>query len=203
MALATYQQLQDRIKRMLWDRDDLHGDIPDFIAMAEADFNSKIRVRAMEASDTITLTDGAGSLPSDYLAWRRVYANASPVVRLDPIEPSWAIENFPDTAAGTPLYFYISGSSIYTKPVSSSDLIMVYYQKIPALADNQGGNWLLTRAPNLYLYASLLHAAPMLDDDSRLQTWSRLRDEAASMLEESDATERYSRSYMRISGCTP
>jgi len=203
MALATYNQLQDSIKRWLWGRDDLSGDIPDFIAMFEADANSELRVREMEASATITLTDGAGSLPTDYLAFRRVYANSSPVTALENVDPDWAILHYPETAATNPKYFYIAGSSIYTKPVCSSTLAMLYYQKIPALASNTTGNWLLTRAPNLYLYGSLMHAAPMLYDDPRAVTWKTLRDEGFATLKHSDATARFGRVAARVRGSTP
>lgn len=203
MALVNYSQLQDSMKRWLWGRDDLSGDIPDFIAMFESDANSQLRVREMETTATITLTSGAGTLPTDYLAWRRVYANANSVIELQSAEPGWAISELPSTAAGTPAYFYISGTSIYTKPVSSSDLIMLYYQKIPALVSNTSGNWLLTRAPNLYLYGSLMHAAPMLDDDPRALTWKTLRDEGFATLMQSDDSARHARGTARIRGFTP
>jgi hypothetical protein len=203
MALANYAQLQDSMKRWLWDRDDLSGDIPDFIAMFESDANSQLRVREMEATATITLTSGAGTIPTDFLAPRRVYANASPIIDLQPADPAWAIEKYPYTSTDDPAFFYISGSSIYTKPVCSSDLIMLYYQNIPALASNTSGNWLLTRAPNLYLYGSLMHAAPMLDDDPRALTWKTLRDEGFGTLMQSDITSRYSRVAARVRGYTP
>jgi hypothetical protein len=203
MALATYAQLQDSIKRWLWGRDDLSGDIPDFIAMFEADANSELRLREMEATATITLTSGSGALPTDYLAWRRVYANSSPVTVLDFLESNYGIDAYPSTAASSPVGFMIIGANVVTKPVISSTLDFSYYQKIPALASNTSGNWLLTRAPNLYLYGSLMHAAPMLDDDSRAATWKALRDEAAAGLRQSDSTARYAHVAARVRGPTP
>lgn len=203
MALANYAQLQDSLKRWLWNRDDLSGDIPDFIAMFESDANSQLRVREMETTATVTLTAGSGSLPSDYLAWRRVAANSSPVRVLEYFEPNYAIDAYPDTAASDPIGFTIIGSNIVTKPVCSSSLDLLYYAKIPALASNTSGNWLLTRAPNLYLYGSLMHAAPMLDDDPRAATWKALRDEGVALLEKSDKMGRYARTAARVRGMTP
>jgi hypothetical protein len=203
MALSTYAQLQESITGWLWDRSDLSGRIPDFIAMFEADANHELRVRQMEETATITLTDGAGTLPTDYLAYRRVYANSSPVKQLQAVEPGWAIDKYTDTSASDPFYFYISGTQIFTKPVCSSTLDLLYYQKIPALATNTSGNWLLSAAPGAYLYGALMHAAPFLDDDTRIQTWGTLRNEAIALLVQSNITAQYGNAAARIKGATP
>jgi hypothetical protein len=47
---------------------------------------------------------------------------------------------------------------------------MVYRASIPSLAAN-AGNWLLTLAPDLYLYGTLLESAPYIKEDGRIQTW--------------------------------
>jgi hypothetical protein len=201
-VLTTYAEVQEGVARYL-QRDDLVGHIPDFIVMAEARFNSILRVSQMETSATITISSGSGSLPTDYLAWRRVYANSSPVIELEAIDPGLAIHQFPDTSAGTPAFFYVAGSSIYTKPVSSSNLIMQYYQKIPALASNTTGNWVTSRSPQLYLYAACLEAAPMIDDDQRITTWGLLLERSINELHQSDTTGRYAKVATRVRGETP
>jgi hypothetical protein len=185
MALTTYTEIQEGIQRIL-QRDDLNGHIPDFIILGEARLNSILRVREMMTSATITLTAGTGSLPTDYLEHTRVYANSSPVISLEQVDPDWAIEKYPDTAATTGEYFYILGSSIFTKPVCSSTLAMLYYQKIPALASNLSGNWITSRSPGLYLYSACLEAAPFIDDDARLVTWGKMLEIAIDGLHQSD-----------------
>jgi hypothetical protein len=200
--LTTYVEIQEAVARIL-QRDDLAGHIPDFILMAEARLNNILRVSQMETSATITLTTGSGSVPTDYLQWRRVYANSDPVTLLEPMEPGEAIAKYPDTTATDPKFFYISGGTIYTKPVCSSTLAMIYYQKIPALVSNGAGNWITSRAPQIYLYATCLEAAPFIDDDARIGIWGAMLDKAVSELQASDTTGRYSRSTARIKGPTP
>jgi hypothetical protein len=64
---------------------------------------------------------------------------------------------------------------------------LTYYAKIPALSDAATTNWLLGVAPDVYLYGSLMEAAPYLDDDARVQTWGGLLEQAMSAIEiESD-----------------
>jgi hypothetical protein len=199
VALTTYSDIQEAISRTL-QRDDLAGQIPDFILYAEARLNNILRVAQMQASATITLTAGTGSLPTDYLSWIRVYSNSSPVYDLQNVDPAWAIEKYPDTASGTPAYFYIAGSSIFTKPVSSSNVIMLYNQKIPALASNISGNWITSRDPRLYLYAACLEAAPHIDDDARITTWGKMLEIAVNELHQSDTGHRWGRVASRIRG---
>ena len=185
MALTTYADIQEAVARTL-QRDDLAGHIPDFILMAESRLNSLIRVREMMTSATITLTAGTGSLPTDYLEHTRVYANSSPIRTLEEVDHDWALTKYPDTASGTALYYYILGTAIFTKPVSSSNVIMAYYQKIPALAANLTGNWITSRSPQLYIYAAALEAAPFIDDDDRAAMWGNLLEKGIAELHRSD-----------------
>ena len=71
MTLSTYQDLQSSIAAWLM-RDDLTGVIPDFIALAEADMNQRLRLRGMLVRATTTIS-GAGyeTLPDDFLGLRR------------------------------------------------------------------------------------------------------------------------------------
>jgi hypothetical protein len=49
----------------------------------------------------------------------------------------------------------------------------VYYKALPALSANST-NWLLTAHPDVYLYGSLMQAAPYLKNDERLAVWGSL-----------------------------
>ena len=54
MALTTFSGLKSSIADWL-NRSDLTTQIADFIALTEADFNAKLRIRQMEQIDTITI----------------------------------------------------------------------------------------------------------------------------------------------------
>lgn len=203
MALSAYDQIQQSIRRYCWDRDDLSGMIPDFITLCEARLNNYLRVSQMEASTTITLTNGVGSLPADYLAWRSVLTTDSPVRRLEWAEPNWAEAEYAPLVSGLSDYFAIYGTTIKTYPLSQANLTFGYYQKIPPLVSNMTGNWITARHPGLYIYGALVEAAPFLDDDDRVSTWGQMYNDAVSKLQNSDITGRYARSSMRISGATP
>jgi hypothetical protein len=51
---------------------------------------------------------------------------------------------------------------------------LYYISELPALSDSNTSNWLLEHYPDAYLYGSLIHSAPYLKDDARLQVWAAL-----------------------------
>ena len=70
MALATYANLKTSIANWL-NRSDLTTEIAeDFIVLTEADFNSKLRVRKMISSTSITIDSETESIPTDFLQVR-------------------------------------------------------------------------------------------------------------------------------------
>ena len=78
--------------------------------------------------------------------------------------------------AGKPAYYAITQGEIelYPTPDTDYDLEMYYYTVIPALSASQTTNNILQHFPDAYLYGSLVHSAPFLGDDARLQVWSAL-----------------------------
>ena len=73
MALTNYTELKASLANWL-NRSDLTTEIADdFIKLAEADFNSKLRVRAMIAQVNITVDAETEALPTDFLQIRNFY----------------------------------------------------------------------------------------------------------------------------------
>ena len=73
MALTNYTELKASLANWL-NRSDLTTEIADdFIKLAEADFNSKLRVRAMIAQVSITVNAETVALPTDFLQIRDFY----------------------------------------------------------------------------------------------------------------------------------
>lgn len=171
--------------------DDFEAAIPTMIELAEVRLNAALRVSAMEAAATVTLTDGVGTLPADFMEMRQA-RNSGCVLELD--APS------PDLVAGR---YSITGDAITVGAPSPASITISYYAQIPALSDSNTTNWLLAKAPNAYLYAALIEAAPFMMDDSRLATWTSMYERAVSDLRRRDAGYRYAGSRMRVRGPTP
>ena len=72
-------------------------------------------------------------------------------------------------------YSLMNGAiEIIPEPSDDIDIEMIYYAKITALSNVNTTNWLLTKAPDVYLYGALTHAAPFLMDDQRIPVFAQI-----------------------------
>lgn len=179
MALTNYTDLLSAVAGWLA-RDDLTSRIPDFVTLAEAKFNRMLLHPRMETRSTITVDTNLASpefldLPSDFQTMRSVRLSGvvgKPrlgfMVQTQMDDYRYSIDNVSDQ----PAYFSITGDQIELAPTPNEDydVQVIYRRNIPALASNST-NWLLTLAPDLYLYASLLEAAPYMQNDERIAVW--------------------------------
>lgn len=180
MALSNYVELQASVASYLA-RDDLTSVIPDFIKLAEAKFNRTLMHPQMETRTTLTVNTLAASpefltLPTDFQTLR--YARLSGVTGKPRLQfmSATQIDDYryaTDNVAGQPVYFTIGNDQMELAPTPNQnyDVEIVYRQNIPALASNST-NWLLTLAPDLYLYGSLLEASPYIQNDERVSLWA-------------------------------
>ena len=124
MAITTYAELQTSMES--WLGHTLYTDqLPDFITVFEAAANRRLRTRYQETTATITTSSGAGSLPSDYLAWRRVTWQGSTRVELEWIEPDYLQMSYPTDSQGVPQAFTIEGSTLYARPIDDTASITI------------------------------------------------------------------------------
>jgi hypothetical protein len=204
MALSTYDDLKLAAANWL-NREDLVGVIPDFIGLAEARMNDRLRVAPMEITASTFLAGGSVALPLDFLEPRHLFSNAEGgyATALTPLSPSQAGDAYPTGAAGVPTHYTITGDTLTTFPNGGEGKVtMTYYAKLPPLAA-YGTNWLLTRNPNIYLYGTLVEASPYLGDDGRVETWASLFAAACDALQAADQRARYASSVCRVKGETP
>ena len=178
MALNNYTALQASVADWL-NRADLTAQIPDFILLAETQLNRQLRTRDMLARQYTSATSQYLALPSDYAGIKSIQLNTSPVTRLDYAPPESMADRLNTHSIGKPQIYTIVNNQIELAPAPDAtyELEIVYWQRLPALASNST-NWLLTKHPDVYLYGSLLQAAPYLRDDDRIQVWQGLQQAA-------------------------
>ena len=175
MAITTYAELQTAVGDWL-NRADLDQKIPDFIRLAESTLNDVLRSADMVTSATAAITNGRATLPSDAL--EIVYAQVAstedePLEQIAPQQLTM-LRRTRTRDAANPRFFAIVGRQLVVTPSPSGSvsLDLDYYQRLPALTSSNTTNWLLTDAPHVYLYTSLLHATPFLMDDARYQVFN-------------------------------
>jgi len=173
MALANYSDLQSALADWLA-RTDLTDRIPDFITLAEATLNKVLRDTRMIGSASLSLTTSAYEVaaPTDMLEPVIMFNATDPtkVVEQISVEQLVMIRRHRLKVASHPKFFAIVGRNIEIAPVADQSYTYTfrYYQSIPDLASNST-NWVMTYNPDLYLYTALMHAAPFLNDQQRMQ----------------------------------
>jgi hypothetical protein len=172
-TITNYSTLQTTVADYL-NRQDLSAYIPTFIQLAEADMNTRLRTREMIVRATTTNDDEFVRLPLDFLESINLQLTdgQSPLrfVTLDEAD----IINKRQTYNAPTFYSLMNGAIELVPPPATGDDVeieMVYYGKIPALSDSNTSNWLLLKAPDVYLYGALVHAAPFLMDDQRISVF--------------------------------
>lgn len=170
MALANYTDLKASAATWLH-RSDLTTMIPDFIALAEAQFQRVVRNRNMEQRATASATQYM-ALPDDYIEMRRLALQTTPVQVLKLLSQEEANSLY-SLSTGQPRGYVMIANQIQLAPSPDTTYTVEidYFKKIPVLSSTNSTNWLLTAYPDLYLVGTLLMAAVHIQDDPRVPMW--------------------------------
>jgi hypothetical protein len=166
------------------DRDDLETKADTFIVLTEARLNRLLEDPDMEVSTTLT-GDGA-SLPVDFGSMVSIgTSDGYPLAQMGNEEYA-AIRPI----SGISRYYTIRAGKIYYVP-GSANPTLIYRRKIPALTSSNTTNWLLDRAPDVYLYGCLVQAFGWDMDDDRVAGWKGMFDEAINELRTDGARRKW------------
>lgn len=172
-TITNYTTLVSTVADYL-NRQDLSAQIPTFIQLAESDLNTRLRCREMIVRATTTNDDEYVRLPLDFLEGINVQivGGQSPLryITLDEADIVNARQGY-----NAPTFYSLMNGAIELVPPPATgvdvEIEMVYYGKITALSEANQTNWLLLKAPDVYLYGALVHAAPFLMDDQRISVF--------------------------------
>jgi len=196
MSFENYAALQAEIVDYL-EQDDVTTKIPSFIRLAESRFERELSVHWMEAAATGFIDTQAVNLPVDFLEMVALFVSSTtPATRPQYYPPHRLFSLSTSSLSGTPRIYTILGTQMYFAPDPTGVVLgtypytIHYRQQIPKLTVNNPTNWLLTLAPDLYLYGALLEAQPFLDDDERLLVWTSMYERSKDSMVSLDARAR-------------
>lgn len=195
MPLSTYADLQSAIADFL-NRDDLAATIPTFIALAEAQLQRDVRHWRMENRAQATIDDRYTPLPEDWVETLSLTIDTTDgqcALRLGSLLNA-------SNVAGRPTQYAHTRGEIEVNPTPDGSYTgeLHYIARIPALSDGNTSNWLLSEAPDAYLYGALQQAAPYLVEDQRIAVWAGLYQAAVSGLNAAGEKARHSGSGLRL-----
>lgn len=165
--ITDYASLVDAITDQLDDAG-LADSAPLFIQLAEAMFNR--RLHTLDCEGTATATAAAQvALPADFKGLRTVWLDDyGPLAQLGPDDFQQLYRE--DTSTGVPVHYSLFSGTLNLGPLPDAayTINLTYLRTLTALSDSSTSNWLLEQHPDLYLYASLLHAEFRGWNDDRL-----------------------------------
>ena len=90
-------------------------------------------------------------------------------------------------------------------PDDDYEIEMVYRKTVPALTSSAATNWLLTFAPDLYLYGTLREAAIFMQEDERITLWAQGHASAMDAINRLGVAASFNASpvAVRVNGFTP
>ncbi len=138
-------------------------------------------------------------LPSNYLAVRTgAYYDGNPINPLEYISPEQATIGFNQQWPSQSNFFSIEGDAIWFVPAPDAayNFVFPYYQKFGALSS--ATNWVMTNAPNVYLYGTLLEASIFMADWDNARTYHGLFLSACNGLQSQNSRDRHSGSTLTI-----
>lgn len=176
--ITDYSTLQTEIENVL-NRDDLTSDVPRFIQSFEDWARHDERLWRLSDRSTVTISGDGLALPSDFVKLESWYHDTETYEGPITIVPADEIARLKAShgRTGVPQFAAITRRRVRFAPVPGSgdsyNTKMTYWRRLKRLSDTETTNYLLDEMSSIYLYGSLLEAAPFLDEDERIPTWER------------------------------
>lgn len=204
MALDTYANLTTALSS--WDERSFSTDETDeFILLAEAKANRKLaRDFRRQSSSTIgTDSSGYGALPTGFLGLVSIKRdlNGSRPLR----QVAWdAIDTLnPNGDVDDAVYYAISGTEFRVAPVCEDDFVLTFDKKVTALSVSNTSNWLLSLAPDYYLFACQSAAAAKFEAYEKASMLQAQADAIIDELVSQSNVAQWGNAELVLSGVTP
>ena len=194
MALNNYSNLQTSIANFLA-RDDLTTEIVDFVALTEADFNRRLRIRAMENSSSFTIDSETETLPTGFLQARSFVIPTNPKTALQFMTPFHQAETQGSSETGKPRAYSIEGTNFRFSPTPDATYTatLVFYKAFDSLSSSVATNHILTNHPDVYLYGALYFASTFIRgmDPQTVGQFKTQYESALQQVEMADEKDKY------------
>ena len=181
--IETYADLLGEIVDHLAS-EEVSSKAPLFVQFAEARFNRKLDALPQEvrAEHLVTAGDKFITVPAFFSGVRRLTlrtADREPI--LGYLTPNALGAKYDDLVPGEPRDYTLEGPQLVLGPIPDAEytLLALYTRDVRplTLSEENDVNWLLLRAPDLYLYQSLVAAEGFLKNETSIILWKQLADE--------------------------
>lgn len=176
LAFDDYTDLVDAISDWM-DRTDLTGSAQQMIALAEARMRRRFTPLLLETSTSVTTTNGAVAVPSDFSIISRVMYDGRTL-------PDYSVSTGPVIPESSePWAYSLEAGTIRLWPSCDVTLTILYQPKIPQLSETNPTNFILSNFPDAYFFGAMMFAEGYVANDPRASLFKTLWDEAIGEVE--------------------
>lgn len=183
MTLAQYSDINTVIND--WEeRSYTTAETDDFILFAEALANRKLASDYRRRASATVNTDasGVGTIPTGFVGLTSITRNVVGSVPLKQVTYAAYVARNPDQISDdAEVFALLSATEFVVNPVTDDDFLVKYSNLVPALTGSNTTNWLLTLAPDFYLFACQAASAAKM---KAYQEAALLEAKAMSILDE-------------------
>ncbi len=143
-------------------------------------FSKPLRSKAMEATATIAMTSGSGTIGTDVLGTRTVWPSGQRS-GLEYVTPERFSVLNANTVGSYPIYYTVVGNALTATPSFTGDMILNYWARFDPINSNNTTGALLSAHPTLYFSAVIFEAMTWLQEvDAALGHLARYRSQVAA-----------------------
>ncbi len=189
----NYSDLQAAIAAWMQDTT-LTSVLPQMIALGERRLSRRLNTPDMEATATLTITNGVAPLPADLMELRGIYIEYDKVrTNLAEMSQSDFDNLYTTDYTGRPMHFTVQAGNIRVRPLPdlTYPISITYKRKLPPLSDANPTNWLLMQHSDLYLFNSIAVSEFFGWNDARLPMLKGWVDELIDEVNKAGQSKRY------------
>lgn len=186
--ITDYASLQTSVADWSY-RTDMTSRIPEFIQLCESDMQVRCKLVDFEGLATVAITNGVGTLPSDFNGVRSVYWDGDLARPLKYVVPDRF--DLAYNQSGTGIYYTISGSSIKTAPKTDGNVVMTYKARFSPLSVSNTTNVILEKYPDAYLHGTLLQLATFVKDKDAMVSKAMLYEAVIDRIKSDNAQRKF------------
>lgn len=204
MQFANYNEFRQKVFTLI-DGDDASASFSvstmDLIAgLAERRVYGELRASTMQAALSVAVSGNAAALPADLIELKEVYFSGEPPLEIIPLDRLRALEADGTATGGVARYCAQDGDTLRFWPTASGTVLGSYYKRPTSMVDE--GTWAnqttLARYPELFLFAALCEAVPLIGEDQRISVWETKYAQALSQAQTQERMRAYAGGPLRM-----
>lgn len=203
MAITTYAELLTQLGRMVTFEAENPGDasvgvLATVIGLAERRIYREVRTGYNEVAFSGNVTGNAFALPTDFRSASILHFGKKP---LEPVSIEFLQQYNDDHSSGDCRYFAQLGRAFKFAPAVTDGTALQgsYFKALDALSDSTlPSNTLFAAAEDLFLFASMVEAAPMYGFQDQLPIWDAKYRMTLDAVNKEQAINAYAAGRMRV-----